>query len=154
LPFAAFSNSSLEIYKRINAPIERKKPINNPTEKIPTTAHTAVKTKYRRLNAVTDPANAKAEKKIRGIESNALSIVEKYDVITSSWGITDPLLEAKMTAVKIPRIPVASSKNDAAIGLFVFFFIDERIVFLGSPYSSHPHSSSGSSGQVRLMTNK
>ncbi|GAI79353.1 unnamed protein product, partial [marine sediment metagenome] len=82
MPFAAFSNSSLEIIKRPNATIERTKPINKPTEKMPTTAHTAVKTKYWRLNAVTDPANAKAEKTTRGIESTASSIVEKYDVIT------------------------------------------------------------------------
>jgi hypothetical protein len=84
LPFAAFSNSSLEIIKRTNATIERTKPIKKPTEKIPTTAHTAVKTKYWRLNAVTDPANAKTEKIIRGTESTALSMFEKQDVITSS----------------------------------------------------------------------
>jgi len=77
LPFVAFSNSSLDIIKRANATIARTKPINNPIENIPRTAHTAVKTKYRRLNAVIDPASAKTEKGIRTKEITTVSMVEK-----------------------------------------------------------------------------
>ena len=77
MPFVAFSNSSLDIIKRANAIIARTKPINNPIENIPRTAHTAVKTKYRRLNAVIDPANPKAEKKTRTTESTTVLMAEK-----------------------------------------------------------------------------
>ena len=67
MPFAAFSNSSLDIIKRINATIERIKPIKKTIEKIPTIVQTIEKIKYRRLNAIIDPINTKAEEIIREI---------------------------------------------------------------------------------------
>ena len=65
------------IINNISAAIARAKPINNPTERMPRAAHTAVKIKYRRLNAVMDPANAKAEKMTRTAENTILPLFEK-----------------------------------------------------------------------------
>jgi len=123
----------------INAIIERTNPIKKPIENIPRKVHITVAFMWRRLKENTNPINEKPEKTIIVIITPVLLIIS-VKKFKSNPATTRFSLEVRNTAVKIPRTHEVSNKNEAIIGLVVCGFSDDRIVFLGSPCSSQPHS--------------